>query len=301
MIKFNLVGNVYGDMEVISIDEVATEASRERFGKKATMWKARCIKCGYEVSMRKCDLDGIVKRKSSGCNRCFGENILGKTYGRLKVIDFPISHNGQREWLCECSCDKHTQLRVPYVYLRTGNTQSCGCVRIEKLVDWNHENRKYNPNRDSNTRLYNIWTCMKSRCYNKNNQAYKYYGDRGITICDEWNDWKQFKEWALNNGYQDDLTIDRIDNDGNYDPSNCRWVDMRTQCNNRGATKHITYQGRTQSLADWCRELDLDYCRTKARLNACNMTPEQAFELPKYYTQKECDNKVSERNKVGNI
>lgn len=76
---------------------------------------------------------------------------------------------------------------------------------------------------------------------------------------------------------------------------------MDVQANNKSNNKYITYQGRTQSLADWCRELDLDYGRTKARLNACNMTPEQAFELPKYYTQKECDNKVSKRNGVGNI
>ena len=298
MIKFNLVGNVYGDMKVISIDELATESSRERFGKKATMWKAQCLKCGYEVSMRKCDLDGIVKRNASGCNRCFGNNILGNTYGRLTVIDFPISRNGQREWLCECNCDKHTKLRVSYVQLRTGNTQSCGCIRIEKLIDWNHANRKYDPNCDSNSRLYGIWTNLKRRCLNPNLKEYKYYGGKGVKVCDEWYEWELFKNWALSNGYKEDLTIDRIDVNGNYEPSNCRWVTMDVQANNKSNNKYIAYQGRTQSLADWCKELDLDYDRTKQRINACNMTTEQAFELPKYYTQKECNNKVSKRNEA---
>ena len=298
MIKFDLVGNVYGDMEVISIDEFETEHSKERFGKKATMWHVKCTKCGYETAMRKCDLDGITKRGASGCNRCFGENILGNTYGRLTVIDFPISRKGQREWLCECSCDKHTQLRVSYCGLRRGNSQSCGCIRGEKLANWNKENRPYNPNRDSNSRLYNIWQGIKGRCSNPNLYAYKYYGGKGVKICDEWREWKNFKEWALNNGYQEDLTIDRIDVDGDYEPSNCRWATMQVQCNNRTHNHYITYDGRTQSLSDWCRELNLDYDRTKQRINACGMTPEQAFTLPKYYTQKYCHNDASERANI---
>lgn len=93
------------------------------------------------------------------------------------------------------------------------------------------------------------------------------------------------------NGYQDTLTIDRIDTNGNYEPNNCRWVDTIVQANNKTTNKYIAFNNKTQSLAEWCRELNLDYDRTKQRINACNMTPKQAFTLPKYYTQKYNGNK----------
>lgn len=139
---------------------------------------------------------------------------------------------------------------------------------------------------------------MLNRCEHTNNKNYNLYGGRRIKVCAEWHKWETFRDWALDNGYKYGLTIDRIDRNGNYEPSNCRWVTMDVQVNNKSNNKYITYQGRTQSLADWCRELELDYFRTKARFNSCGMTPEQVFELPRYYTQKECNNKVSKRNEA---
>lgn len=139
---------------------------------------------------------------------------------------------------------------------------------------------------------------MLNRCEHTNNKNYNLYGGRRIKVCAEWHKWETFRDWALDNGYKYGLTIDRIDRNGNYEPSNCRWVTMDVQANNKSNNKYITYQGRTQSLAVWCRELELDYFRTKARFNSCGMTPEQVFELPRYYTQKECNNKVSKRNEA---
>jgi hypothetical protein len=137
-------------------------------------------------------------------------------------------------------------------------------------------------------RLQNIYVNLKQRCYNPKSTFYKNYGGRSITVCDEWLDsemydgrstkgWIAFKNWALSNGYADDLTIDRIDNSKGYCPENCHWVTMRTQQNNRRSNHLITYKGKTQSLANWCRELNLNYDTIKCRIRR-NWTIEKAFE-----------------------
>ena len=103
--------------------------------------------------------------------------------------------------------------------------------------------------------LYMVWCTIKQRCLNPNNKQYSYYGGRGITICDEWvNDYSAFREWSTNNGYQKGLQIDRIDNDGNYEPSNCRWVDRKTQSNNKSSNILLSYNGKTQTLQQWSEE-----------------------------------------------
>jgi hypothetical protein len=137
-------------------------------------------------------------------------------------------------------------------------------------------------------RLQNIYVNLKQRCYNLKSTFYKNYGGRGITVCDEWLDsemydgrstkgWIAFKNWALSNGYADDLTIDRIDNSKGYCPENCHWVIMRTQQNNRRSNRLVTFKGKTQSLANWCRELNLNYDTIKCRIKR-NWTVEKAFE-----------------------
>lgn len=122
-------------------------------------------------------------------------------------------------------------------------------------------------------RLQNIFLHMKDRCYNPNFEDYKNYGGRGITICDEWqtpHSWKggrAFKKWALENGYADNLTLDRIDVNKGYSPENCRWVSMKEQQNNKRNNRLISYNGKTQTIALWCEELELPFSTVKNRLN----------------------------------
>lgn len=122
---------------------------------------------------------------------------------------------------------------------------------------------------------------MKGRCYNKNNKAYKYYGGRGIEVCSDWTDKKNgynnFRQWALNNGYTDDLTIDRIDCNKSYSPGNCRWVSMKIQMNNTRRNKFITYNGQTKTIANWCEELNLDYEVVYNRICRYGWSVERAF------------------------
>ena len=141
------------------------------------------------------------------------------------------------------------------------------------------------------TRLSNIFHNMKQRCYNPNDINYKNYGGRGIKLCDEWNDREiarnvkgmntkgfiAFKEWSLKNGYADNLTIDRIDVNGDYSPENCRWVSGKVQNNNRRNNHYITYNGKTQSLTLWCSELHLNYYKIQTRLRM-GWSVEKAFE-----------------------
>lgn len=141
------------------------------------------------------------------------------------------------------------------------------------------------------SRLNCIYRSMKDRCYNKNSDVYKDYGGRGITICDEWNNrdkipelnnctkgWIEFREWAINNGYSETLTIDRIDNNKGYSPENCRWVTMKEQCNNRRSNNTIAYKGETKNLIQWCTELNLPYDTIRARLRYYHWSVERAFE-----------------------
>lgn len=121
---------------------------------------------------------------------------------------------------------------------------------------------------------------MKDRCYNKNNKRYPDYGGRCITICDEWlNDFMSFYNWSIENGYNENLTIDRIDNNSSYKPSNCRWVDHKTQVRNRRNTKLFTYNGRTKPLAEWCEIQNLKYNIVSSRINKLNWPIEKALEL----------------------
>ena len=123
---------------------------------------------------------------------------------------------------------------------------------------------------------------MKNRCFNPNTPRYKDYGARGITVCDEWkDDFKSFYDWSMSNGYSDDLTIDRINNDGNYEPSNCRWVTQMIQANNSRHNHNITYKNETHSLSDWSRILGLSFHLLSNRINLYGWGVERAFETPK--------------------
>lgn len=157
-------------------------------------------------------------------------NLVGAQFGRLSVME--RAPNGKRRnarWVCMCSCGNETIVRSDS--LRSGRTQSCGCLSVETATNFHTKHGEIN------CRIYTIWQGMRQRCQNEMRPEFHNYGGRGITVCDEWQDYEPFAAWAKANGYADNLSIDRIDVDGNYEPSNCRWATAKEQANNKRKPK----------------------------------------------------------------
>ena len=193
--------------------------------------------------------------------RKLANDLTGKKFGKLEVIGVHDTGSRKTYYVCQCDCGNVKVVRADA--LISGATKSCGCIKKEQdktNLTANHSHKM------SGTRIYETWQDMKRRCYNKQNARYDRYGGRGITVCDEWlNNFQSFYDWAISNGYSDDLTIDRIDNDGNYEPSNCRWSTAKEQCNNRGSNINITIGNATKSLMRWCEIFNVDYKKVYAR------------------------------------
>jgi hypothetical protein len=153
----------------------------------------------------------------------------GEKFGQLTVMECCGTDKQQRRvYKCLCDCGNYTITTAPH--LRSGNTKSCGCLVLKE----NKSRTLYHLESKTKRRLRNIYDGMIKRCYNKNFSGYKYYGFRGIKICDDWmHSFKLFYTWALCNGYQSNLTIDRTNNDGDYKPNNCRWTTMTEQAKNK--------------------------------------------------------------------
>lgn len=182
------------------------------------------------------------------------KSISGHRFGRLTAISIHHSTNHRRFWECQCDCGKLVLVRQDQ--LTTGKTKSCGCYQQEsqqvnlkkgwqRKIDPNYavkidgHRSNWNPIKHEHPRLYRIWQSMKSRCYYPRNKCFHCYGGRGISICDEWlQSFNSFAHWALENGYNDELSIDRINVDGNYAPKNCRWITMVEQQRNKRKTSH---------------------------------------------------------------
>ena len=209
------------------------------------------------------------------------EEMIGKQYGNWTVLEYSHSVDNSKFrkdrnafvkdkrhfMLAQCTCGTIRKVRKDG--LTSGSTKSCGCL-----------NKRSTTHGKSNTRIYRSYKSMKERCYNDRSEIYKYYGERGIRICDEWlNDFQTFYNWSISNGYTDELTIDRIDNDGNYEPSNCRWVDMKAQSRNKRNNVYVTYNNQTKILADWAKEKGMSRGILSARLIK-GWTFEEAINTP---------------------
>lgn len=199
----------------------------------------------------------------------------GDVFGRLTVIrevESVLSGKMLRRFY-ECKCECGTITRVRLEYLRSGHTQSCGCFRVEQTINalTTHGDRK--------SKLYSVWAGMVSRCRNQSPR----YGGRGISVCDEWNtSYSAFASWAKANGYNEHLTIDRIDNDGNYEPNNCRWVTCKIQSNNRSTNKVLSAFGEEKNISQWAEDSRclVSFKTLHQRVTYMNWDAERAITTP---------------------
>jgi hypothetical protein len=200
-------------------------------------------------------------------------DLTGKKFGRLLVLSESKTQNGNILWKCKCDCGN---IVYALAYnLKSQHTSSCGCYRNEV------KSLTHSTHLQSKTRLYKIWRHIKSRCYNPNLKEYKNYGERGISMCEEWyNNFKRFFDWSYQNGYTDFLTIDRINNNGNYEPSNCRWADYKTQANNRRNTDIIEYNGVSKPIMEWSEILNIPVATIRARLYSYKWSVDKALSTP---------------------
>jgi len=213
-------------------------------------------------------------------------NLVGNKYSMLTVISFNSSRKGRYYWNCKCDCGNNTVVCTRD--LRSFRIKSCGCL-IDK--------HRYKKHGLSNSRLYHIYRGMKGRCCNPNNKDYKNYGGRGIKICNEWLDKKNgfinFVNWALSNGYKDNLSIDRINVNGDYCPSNCHWASIKEQGNNTRKNTLLTYNGQTKTLQQWSEFAGINKTTLRGRILR-GWSLEDAFNIP-------CDSKLrlSYRKTIG--
>lgn len=172
----------------------------------------------------------------------------------IKRIENRVEKNGKQraQWLCKCDCGNY---HASTTYLLTsGSVKSCGCFKFAS---------RNSTHGLTKTRLHQIWSHMRKRCNCKTDKNYSNYGGRGIKICDEWNDFLNFYNWSMENGYEEHLTIDRIDVNGNYEPSNCRWISFEEQQRNKTNNLFIFNKDKKILLVDFCRQHNLDYEHTR--------------------------------------
>ena len=237
---YDLSGKRFGRLTVIS------KAPSKKLGyKTVAQWNCRC-NCGNEIVAQ----SGLLMNghiKSCGClkkeNRF--KDLTGMKFGRLYVIEFLFKRNSKPVWKCKCDCGNF--VNAVSQELISGKTKSCGCYRKDYL------HYAKTTNGLSKTRVRSKWKNMMERCYNPSNASYKNYGGRGITVCEEWHILENFAKWAYESGFSEScgLTIDRIDVNGNYEPSNCRWADMKMQSRNRRNNRFVSYMGESKTVAEW--------------------------------------------------
>lgn len=250
----DLTGLVYGKLTVLSL---------AGYRDKNPYWLCRC-ECG---AVKEITTSNLRRTESCGCIRI--GDLTGRRRYKLVVLG-PTGEwfRGKPLWRCRCDCGNERILGT--VKFLCGRQTSCGCAR--KGAAAVHGKMP--------VRLYTAWCNMRVRCLKSNGREYKNYGGRGITVCAEWQkSYIVFRDWALNNGWAADLEIDRVDNDGNYEPSNCRWTTRGVQVNNRRCNRWITYNGETLTHAQWEKKLGLKES-TIARRLIQGFSPTEAVAVP---------------------
>lgn len=258
-----MVGQKFGKLTVI---EYAGTNKR-----KSRTWLCKCD-CG---NTKICDGWQLRSGKTNSCGECKYIDITGQRFGKLQVIKYYGKSKKGALWLCKCDCGNETIVNGGS--LRSGHTQSCGCLQKEITI------QKQTTHGKTNNRVYWVWASMKNRCYNSNYSLYRNHGGRGIRVCDEWKDnFQAFYDWSINNGYDENLpkgkcTLDRIDNNGNYEPSNCRWVDMEKQSNNTRRNVYYMVDGEKMTIAEIARKYNIKYSTLYSRFQKWHYSVEEAI------------------------
>lgn len=269
MKPINLAGKTIGRLTVL--DEHRTV--RTKGGTAKVKWLCRCT-CGNLIEKYSQDL---IRKQNLSCG-CWKKEILselktndltGKRFNRLTVLRRVANYRDKPKWLCRCDCGKEVEVLASN--LTSNHSKSCGCYNVEQAIKNATKHEMYG------TRLYKIWQDMKRRCESPVELSYKNYGGRGIKVCQEWSEFQPFMDWALNNGYQEDLTIDRINVNGNYEPNNCKWSTLKEQARNKRNNYMVSFNGETKPLATWCEIFNLNYNTVYMRLKKYRWSVEEAF------------------------
>lgn len=272
----DLTGMRFGKLVVLGYDHSE---------KKQRYWKCQCD-CGKNSIVS----TGSLKSGNSttcGCGKVQQIiDLTGKRFGKLVVLRMaPHVVGDDVRW--ECVCDCGNEITVSGHSLKRGQTRSCGCYHSEVASRICKEReRVITVNKQKYPRIYGVWSKMHSRCENPNNKSYRTYGAAGITVCDEWRDFNNFREWAYANGYDEDAphfacTLDRIDNTKGYSPDNCRWVDMKAQSRNTSRNIRIAYNGVMMVATDLAKALGIDDNYLIERIRA-GLTIDEIVALPKH-------------------
>ena len=256
----DITGERFGNLVAVSLHEKT---------KKREFWKCQC-NCGNTAIRRK---DGLLKkgRKSCGCLE-EGEDITGKKFGKLVALSFYKKDKwGAHYWFCKCDCGRFSIVRKKGLTGKKWSVKSCGCLQ----GNYTHGNSR---KEGKATPTYLSWTAMKGRCKNKRNKQYPSYGGRGITYCSRWENFENFLEDMKEK--PENKTLDRIDNNGNYEPSNCRWATYKEQAQNTRRNKKHTFNGETLVQSELARKYGFDPNTLSRRLKS-GWSLERALTTPR--------------------
>lgn len=195
-------------------------------------------------------------------------DLTGDKYGRLTALSRAENKAKKSAWNCVCECGNRKV--VTSTHLRAGRVRSCGCLAAES------RGQARKTHGMTGTKPYKIWRSMIDRCYYPSQHAYPYYGGRGITICDRWLDFQNF--YRDMGDIPEGMTIDRVDNEGNYEPDNCHWATKTDQANNKRNNRMLTWKGKKQTMAQWAREVDINYFALRYRIDS-GWSIERAFTM----------------------